>query len=844
MKTGINNIIQDMNKNISLSLAVLLLLLTGCGQEPLPQEEMEITIEAVLAENPNTKTIVQDGTTSVLWEPGDEVKVFYKKAGSRFISNNTEPTGQADFTGTLTVTGFFGEGFTVDTPLWAVSPYREDAVSDGESVTTTLISEQTGRAGSFAKNTFITLAKSTNTFMGFYNVCGGVRFSLTHEGIKEIVFQGQNNEDIAGKVKLSFVDGTPAVQEVVEGQKTITLIAPNDGTFETGKWYYIVALPGTLPNGFKMTFNTATQYGTLTSSASRTIKRGIFGSLADADKDVTFKKKEGSNEPNPEDNIQFKDPVAKYACVEKFDTNGDGEVSYAEAANVTSISGLFSNFNAVTSFDELKHFKKISSLGSAFKGLESLNSVTIPEQITELESEAFYSCRSLNSVTFIGTKMRAIGKKAFANCSSLKEIQLPTSIGIIEEEAFLSSALISIEIPFGVNVISPSCFRNCRSLKIVSLPASVNVISEYAFAYTSVEIFDLPASLEEIGRYAFLCCGSLRTINVPSSVTVIGDGVFESCASLESFYLPAQITVIPDMSFCGCHFLNNHISKVIIPETISYLGESSFDSVVNVIIPSSSLVSIGKNAFAEFARIYVQSDMVPIYKGMTNWSEYSDRIYPIDDYKDPDYSIPAPDGTVDMGLSVFWGTCNVGAKSPEQKGGLYAWGETETKICYDFSTYKWGDNSSSKITKYCSSSNTSMWYNYEEGVNEPDNLLLLEPSDDVAHVKLGGKFRMPTYVEWKELCGMCSFKLTSLNGQLGYSVISHVNGEQIFLPYSGRISGTKRELVDERGYYWLPSISDGGAAQYVRLYMGIDIYLNGGGIGRPGGLSIRPVCEK
>ncbi len=275
-----------MKRLIVFSAAALALILAGCTAEPIPQKGgNEITITATVAEN-NTKTLIQDGTTSVLWEPAEEVKVFYKTTGSKFTSNNTEPTGVADFTGTLTITGFFAEGFTADTPLWGLYPYREDAVSDGESVTTTLPYEQTGRDGSFAKEMNITLAKSTNTRMAFYNVCGGVRFTLTREGIRSIVFQGQNGEDIAGTVKVAFIDGLPAVQDVIEGHKSITLTAPDNGTFETGKWYYIVALPGTLSNGFKMIFNMEGESIMLKSSKSVTIKRGIFGSLTDADSEA------------------------------------------------------------------------------------------------------------------------------------------------------------------------------------------------------------------------------------------------------------------------------------------------------------------------------------------------------------------------------------------------------------------------------------------------------------------------------------------------------------------------------------------------------------------------------
>ena len=123
--------------------------------------------------------------------------------------------------------------------------------------------------------------------MAFYNVCGGIRFSLTKSGIKRVVLESLGGEAIAGTFKTSFQNGVPAVQEVSDPATSITLKAPGDA-FETGVWYYIVALPGTLSGGFKLTFRSEEGVGTLTCSNPVTIKRGIFGTLANVDSGVEF----------------------------------------------------------------------------------------------------------------------------------------------------------------------------------------------------------------------------------------------------------------------------------------------------------------------------------------------------------------------------------------------------------------------------------------------------------------------------------------------------------------------------------------------------------------------------
>lgn len=185
--------------------------------ETLAYEGEQITIRASQEGATETRTTLDDGGTQVYWEPLDEIKVFYNGASGRFATQITENATVASFSGTLNVIFGGTEGTSISTKTWGLYPYRADAVLDGETMVTTLPASQTGRAGSFAKNTNITLAQSESYGLSFYNVCGGVRFSLTQEGVKEVVFQGQNDEIIAGKVKIAFVNDVTAVQEVVEG---------------------------------------------------------------------------------------------------------------------------------------------------------------------------------------------------------------------------------------------------------------------------------------------------------------------------------------------------------------------------------------------------------------------------------------------------------------------------------------------------------------------------------------------------------------------------------------------------------------------------------------------------
>lgn len=135
---------------------------------------------------------------------------------------------------------------------------------------------------------------------------------------------------------------------------------------------------------------------------------------------------------------------------------------------------------------------------------------------------------------------------------------------------------------------------------------------------------------------------------------------------------------------------------------------------------------------------------------------------------------------VDLGLSVKWATCNIGASSPEEYGDYFAWGETEPKEVYVWSTYKWCNGSQNTLTKYCT--------NKEYGA--VDNKITLELEDDAAHVNWGGEWRMPTKAELEELRTKCTWLPAKINGVSGRE-ITGPNGNTLFLPYSGYCSEGK-----------------------------------------------------
>jgi hypothetical protein len=186
---------------------------------------------------------------------------------------------------------------------------------------------------------------------------------------------------------------------------------------------------------------------------------------------------------------------------------------------------------------------------------------------------------------------------------------------------------------------------------------------------------------------------------------------------------------------------------------------------------------------------------------------------------------------VDLGLSVKWATCNVGANSPEEYGDYFAWGEVEPKDYYDWSTYKWCNGSYYTQTKYCTNSS----------YGTVDNKTVLEAADDAATTNWGGSWRMPTKAEQDELRNNCTWEWTTQNGVNGYKVTSKSNGNSIFLPAAGYRDGSDLYGVGSYGLYLSSSLHTGSPRDACDLFFDSSrVDWNYGY--RYSGRSVRPVC--
>ena len=203
-----------------------------------------------------------------------------------------------------------------------------------------------------------------------------------------------------------------------------------------------------------------------------------------------------------------------------------------------------------------------------------------------------------------------------------------------------------------------------------------------------------------------------------------------------------------------------------------------------------------------------------------------------------------PEGAVDLGIvmtredgttyKLFWAKSNLSTSGlcakPEDYGDYYAWGETEPKENYSWSTYKFG-------TSWGSFSK----YNTDSDFGRVDHKTVLDAADDVAHVKLGGKWRIPTEEEWTALRTQCTWTWTTQNGING-RLVTASNGNNIFLPAAGYRIDTNLYFAGTLGYYWSSSLyTDDPRIAWGVYFDPVDVLRSD--CYRKDGHSVRPVSE-
>lgn len=550
-----------------------------------------IEFEPITGNAPTKGTIVDNGTTLKFnWVVGDTLGIFPNKGNQvEFPISSTDGSTSASFDGG-------GWALRNNSSYAAYYPFSVwNYHRDNETILLDYSGQVQDGNGSFSHlSAYDYLASVKTTPMN-----SSVTFNMERQGsilyidivvpeaetIRELVVSC-DDEIFVEKASLDISGESPVVTPVKMSSK-LTLSFENTATTEADET--VRAYMAVHPLDFSdkvVTATLVTESGSYTAPVtSRIVNKGKAAFLRFSDAFTPV-------------NIEFADTEVKRICVENWDTDGDGELSYKEAAAVTDLGTVFEENNTITTFEELQYFTGLTEIGdNAFLLCTGLHSIVFPENITEIGEEILLGS-SIKSIV-IPKKVERIYGSSFATPALLEEILVDKdNKHYWSEEGVL----------FNKSMTELVCYPRSKTSLFYSIPEGVNIIGSFAFFGTyKLTGVSFPESLEKIDVSAFEMAGVVE-LDLPSNLKEIGSGAFQNCHSLTIIHIPAFVSKIGNNVFSGCDNLTKIIVNIQTPFAIDY---EVFDNTNN-------------------CPIYVPNESVEAYKTTQGWSDYADRIFPID----------------------------------------------------------------------------------------------------------------------------------------------------------------------------------------------------------------------
>ena len=639
-----------MRKVLFITAALLLMIVAACTQEAIviqneDSEIQSITVigpapiqfEPITGDVPTKGTSVQDGNALLFnWAVGDTLGIFPNQ-GNQVEFPITAAQGSTSAT-------FDGGGWALRNNA-SYAAYYPFSVWNYHRDNETILLDYSGQVqdgnGSFAHlSAYDYLASNKTTPLN-----SSVTFQMDRQGsILYIDIVVPEPETITAlevscdeaifteKASLDISGNTPVVTPL-EMTKTLRLEFVNTATTtdnETVRAYMAVQ-----PLDFSTKTVTATLY-TATGSyvapvTSRVVNKGRAAFLRFSDDFTPV-------------NIEFADAEVKRICVENWDTNGDGELSYKEAAAVTEIwkSGTqgFQYNTLITSFNEFVHFTGVTSIpNNTFRSCNNLEAIILPEHIVSIGGAAFYDTKIdtivlPESVTWLGgERYQSYETDVFAR-TYLTHINIPNSVvsigrGIFRECAYLESISGKFASLDGNSLVVDGRLvaSALAGINEYIVPSDVITIDNYAIydanASSGLARIIIPEGIERIENLAIYHVG-IRSISIPNSLMFLGEGNFSESYKLENFAgkyaspdgrcliyegtliafahyncgtefeVPSGVVKIGRDAFNAC----NTLISITLPETVESIGwEAFFGCNLQQITLPESLKSIGYYSF-------------------------------------------------------------------------------------------------------------------------------------------------------------------------------------------------------------------------------------------------------
>ncbi len=671
--------------------AIASLFFVSCSKNEMVESiESSCDFVAQLADVSRTKL---DGT-AVIWNAEDELTIFTKTMHNRHYKvktlsedGRTATFGFVDYTGTSNGT---------ISANYAVYPYNAQATLNGDVISTSIASEQQYNAEKVDLSYALMAAKSESNSFAFVNAGALIRFNVSKSELipdsytlNSIKLSSAAN-NIAGDVTIDLSAESRAVVAST-GTKQITLTAINQEITTEAKAFY-VALPAVsfADKDLTVTFTFA--------DGEKSFALPAFDLLQGSIKTIAYQINDADDftGTTPDSGEDFEGETPGEEAVP-----ANNEIWYTATAKIEQaswikdtfganiVSNTYENGKGVITFDG-----EVTKIGdNAFYECQSLTSITIPDSVTEIETNPFLLC--FNLTEFKGKFASKDGKcliedqgdggfvvlRAFAG-AGLTEYSIPDGVTALDNCVFKGWGFTSITIPDSVTSMGIEVFYCCNNLRSITIPDSVEGILMNTFwGCSNLRNVTIGNGVTSIGRYAFCRCENLTDISLGSHVETIEQGAFSMCSSLESITIPDSVTEIGSHTFEYCGNLSEFKGKFAadngrcliidgvlnsfapagittynIPNGVTEIGDYAFEfcsGLTSITIPDS-VTEIGDDAFGYcenlasvfckritppaitisinsfVGKIYVPAESVDAYKTADGWKDYADSIEPYD----------------------------------------------------------------------------------------------------------------------------------------------------------------------------------------------------------------------
>ena len=237
--------------------------------------------------------------------------------------------------------------------------------------------------------------------------------------------------------------------------------------------------------------------------------------------------------------MSISDATVKSICLSLWDTDGDGKLSYGEAASVTDLGSAFTGQTSIKSFNELYYFTSLTSLpDNAFSNCLELTNIKLPKLLKSIGARAFSGCSKLRQVT-LPTGVNSIGEEAFSGCNLLSGFELPGDISAIEAATFKGcSSLLNLELPVTVERIGNEAFAECARLSSLTLktfhPANIIMGSN---VFSGIDQSHVTLNVMQGTKSFYQTADQWKEFGIIKEMRELSGGNFATLESGQTYYL-------------------------------------------------------------------------------------------------------------------------------------------------------------------------------------------------------------------------------------------------------------------------------------------------------------------